>query len=96
LFDRRGQLTGIARAAAIPAPALLVECALPPQNVGYAVPPQTVARFLDDHGIGHGQAQGERAAPDIAADVMRSVVEVICHRPRQPTAATPNLTRTAL
>ena len=95
LLDRRGQLVGIAVAAAIPGPAQLVGRAIPPQNVNYAVPPQTVARFLDDHGIGRGQAQGERAVPDIAADAMRSVVEIICHRPRQPAAATPNLTRMA-
>lgn len=91
LLDRRGQLVGIARATAIQVQQL-VERGVAPQNVNYAVAPQTVARFLDDHGISRGQAQGERSVPDIASDAMRSVVQVICHRPRRAAPA-PNLTR---
>ena len=93
LLDRRGQLVGIARATAIQVQQL-VERGVAPQNVNYAVAPQTVARFLADHAISLGQAQGERSVPDIAGDAMRSVVEVICHRARRAAPApAPNLTR---
>lgn len=84
IIDRRGQVVGLAFAITDARHELRLG-QNPAQNANFAVRPEQVARFLNDHSVLAAPASpAERDLSDVAESVERSVVKVVCMRPASP------------